>query len=47
MAADALSRMFGSDEEGDVFEEGSRVAVLTQFPASFQSLRSHQDADEE
>ena len=47
VAADALSRMFGSDEDGEVFEGGSRVAVLTQFPASFQSLRSHQDADEE
>ena len=46
-AADALSRMFGSAEVGEVIEEGSRVAVLTQFPASFQSLRSHQDADEE
>ena len=46
-AADALSRMFGFDEVGEVIEEGSRVAVLTQFPASFQSLRSHQDADEE
>ena len=47
MAADALLRMFGSDEEWEVFEERSRVAVLTQFPAFFQSLRSHQDAGEE
>ena len=47
MAADALSRMFSSDGEGEVLGEGSRVAALTQFPASFQSLHSHQDADEE
>ena len=46
-AADALSRMFGSDEVGEVIEEGSRIAVLTQFPASFHFLGSHQDADEE
>ena len=47
VAADALSRMLDSDEEGEVFEEGNRVAVFTKFPASFQSLHSHQDADEE
>ena len=34
------------DADEEVVEEGSRVAVLTQFPASFQSLHYHQDADE-